>query len=125
MGATLIGVGLDVVDLDRFRAVLARTPTVAGRLFTEDERSYAAEQRDPTARLAVRFAAKEATMKALGVGLGAFAFQDVEVVRLASQAPSLHLRGRAAELAAARGVAQWQVSLTHGDLVAEALVIAL
>jgi holo-[acyl-carrier protein] synthase len=123
--AELIGLGIDVVDLDRFRAVLARTPGVAERLFTADEQAYAARHRDPAPRLAARFAAKEATMKALQVGLGAFAFRDVEIVRLESHAPVLHLSGRAETLARELGVSSWQVSMTHGDLVAEAVVIAL
>ena len=78
---TVVGVGLDAVDLDRFRALLARRPRLSGRLFTDGERAYAGQTADPVPRLATRFAAKEATMKALGVGLGAFAFADVEVVR--------------------------------------------
>ena len=125
MESPLIGLGIDVVDLDRFRRVLDRTPAVAERLFTDAEREYAGRQRDPTRRLAARFAAKEATMKALSVGIGAFAFRDVEVVGLASQAPSLRLSGRARSLADDLGVREWRVSLTHGDLVAQAVVVAL
>ena len=64
-------------------------------------------------------------MKALGVGLGAFAFRDVEVVKAPSGAPSLSLTGRAADLAARRGVTSWHVSLTHSGLVAEAVAVAL
>jgi holo-[acyl-carrier protein] synthase len=59
------------------------------------------------------------------VGLGAFAFRDVEVVKAPSGAPSLVLTGRAADLAARRGVTSWHVSLTHSGLVAEAVVVAL
>jgi holo-[acyl-carrier protein] synthase len=125
VGAQLIGVGIDVVDVDRFRAVLARTPGILARVFTDGERAYAERHRDPAPRLAARFAAKEATMKAMQVGLGAFAFRDVEIVRLESQAPELQLEGRAAELASALGVRRWHVSLTHGRLVAQAVVIAL
>ena len=76
----MIGVGIDAVDVERFRRSLARTPGLAERLFTAEERAYAAQRADPTERLAARFAAKEAVMKALGVGIGAFAFHDVEVV---------------------------------------------
>ena len=77
-------------------------------------------------RLAVRFGAKEAVMKALGVGLGSFAFRDVEVARDDdSGAPSLALHGAAAALAEARGVRAWQVSLTHTDSTAMAVVLAL
>ena len=121
----MVGIGIDAVELDRFRRVLARRPGVAGRLFTDDERAYAGRAHDGTHRLAGRFAAKEAVMKALGVGLGAFAFHDVEVVRAESGAPSLALRGRAASLAAARGVAGWRISITHTEQTAQAVAVAL
>jgi holo-[acyl-carrier protein] synthase len=121
----VIGVGIDAVDVDRFRRTLARTPRLVDRLFTADERAYASRSSDPTERLAARFAAKEAVMKALGVGLGAFAFNDVEVERAASGAPTLVLRGSAGALAADRGVREWKVSLSHTAHIAEAVVIAL
>ncbi len=120
----MVGIGIDAVEVDRFRRVLGRQPGLAGRVFTEAERSGVAG-RDPAPRLAARFAAKEAVMKALGVGLGAFDFHDVEVVPLASGAPTLVLSGRAAALADGLGVAGWRVSLTHTDSVAEAVVVAL
>ena len=118
------GVGIDTVDVDRFRAVLARRPGVAGRLFTAGELAYAGRSADPAPRLAARFAAKEAAMKALGVGLGAFGFHDVEVTRAESGEPSLTLTGTAAQLASQRGVEKWWLSLTHTALVAQALVLA-
>lgn len=121
----MIGLGIDLVDVDRLRASLVRTPTIVGRLFTSDERTYSESTRDPTGRYAARFAAKEATMKALGVGLGAVDWHDVEVVRQESGAPSLRVTGRAEALAEARGVRAWLVSLTHTGLVAQAVVAAL
>jgi holo-[acyl-carrier protein] synthase len=121
----LIGIGTDLVEVDRFRQALARTPALAGRLFTDGERAYAAQRADPTERLAVRFAAKEAVMKAMGVGLGAFALHDVEVVRDPSGQPGLALRGAAAALADERGVTRWLLTLTHTDRVAQAIAVAL
>ena len=120
----MIGIGIDAVEVARFRDVLARTPSIAGRLFTRGERAYADGHADPAPRLAARFAAKEAAMKALGVGLGAFGFHDVEVVNAEGGAPSLRVTGAAAALAAERGVTSWLVSLTHTDAVAEAVVVA-
>jgi holo-[acyl-carrier protein] synthase len=121
----VIGVGIDAVDVDRFRRSLARTPRLALRLFTDGERTYAAERSDPTERLAVRFAAKEAVMKALGVGLGAFAFREVEVVTdPESRAPGLRLCGQAQALAATRGVRRWHLSLTHTAHTAQAIAVA-
>jgi holo-[acyl-carrier protein] synthase len=122
--AGIVGVGVDAVDLDRFRAVLARRPRLAGRLFTDGERSYAALAPDPLPRLATRFAAKEAVMKALGVGLWSFPLADVEVARDGLDAPTLVLHGGAADLAGARGAARWHLSLTHSDTVAMAVVVA-
>lgn len=121
----MIGIGIDAVEIDRFRRVLARTPGVARRLFTENERAYGARFKDPAPRLAARFAAKEAAMKAMGVGLGAFAFHDVEVVRAPSGAPSLAVSGGAADLAATLGVTGFRLSITHTDRTAEAVVAAL
>ena len=121
----MIGIGIDVVELDRFARALARSPGVARRLFTEAERAYGTRGADPTAHLAARFAAKEAAMKALGVGLGAFGFHDVEVVRAPLGAPSLAVTGTAATLAAEQGVTGWRVSLSHTGRTAHAVVVAL
>jgi holo-[acyl-carrier protein] synthase len=121
----VIGLGIDAVDIARFRTVLARRPGMAERLFTAGERAYAAGQADPAPSLAARFAAKEAAMKALGVGIGAFRFTDVEVVRLASGQPALRVQGVAATLASQQGVGKWFVSLTHTSSLAEAVVAAM
>lgn len=120
----MIGIGVDVVEIERFRRSLARTPTMRERLFTPSELSDLAERADPVPSLAARFAAREAVMKSLGLGLGAFGFHDVWVVRADSGAPSLAVAGRAAVLADAAGVTRWHLSLTHSDLVAVAYVVA-
>jgi holo-[acyl-carrier protein] synthase len=121
----MIGVGTDLVDVDRFRRVLARTPGIAGRLFTVAEREYAEAANDPAERFAVRFAAKEAVMKALGVGLGEIRMADIEVVRADSGQPSLRMHGSAAELADQMGVTNWHLSLSHTSQVAHAIAIAV
>ena len=66
----MIGIGVDLVEVERMRTALARTPTLVGRLFTEGERAYAEAARDPAERYAARFAAKEAAMKVLGITRG-------------------------------------------------------
>jgi holo-[acyl-carrier protein] synthase len=119
------GLGTDLVEVERFRLALARRIALSDRLFTPGEQEYAHGQHDPVKSLAARFGAKEAVMKALGAGLGAFRFREVEVVREESGAPSLALHGAAAALAAERGVMAWQVSLTHTDSTAMAVVLAL
>ena len=120
----IVGIGTDLVDLDRFRATLARRPGLIDRLFTPGEREYAQRAADPTERLAVRFAAKEATLKALGVGIGAVDWHDIEVVRDGDEGPVLQITGRAALRATALGITSWRITLTHGDTIAQAVVLA-
>jgi holo-[acyl-carrier protein] synthase len=122
----VLGVGTDLVDLDRFRLAAERTPGILQRYFTDGEREYAARRRDPIERYAARFAAKEAVLKALGVGIGACELAEIEVVRDEdSGAPALVLHGKAAALAEERGVSEWKLSLTHTETAAHAIVIAL
>jgi len=120
----VVGVGIDAVDIVRLRSMLARRPGLAARLFTDGELAYAESAPDRVPRLATRFAAKEAVMKCLGVGLGAFGFHDVEVVRIGLDAPTLVIRGAAADLAAVAGIGRWHLALTHTDDLAAAVVVA-
>ncbi len=121
----LVGLGLDSVDIARFAGILARRPAMAERMFTAGERAYADQLANPVPSLAARFAVKEAVMKALGVGVGAFDWSDVEIERLPGGAPRLSVTGRAAVLAADKGVAAWHVSITHTQTVASAAVVAV
>jgi holo-[acyl-carrier protein] synthase len=120
----IVGIGTDLVDLDRMRQVLERTPSFATRVFTEGEQALAASRSDPVKPLAARFAAKEAVMKSLGVGLGEVNLIDIEVLRAESGAPSIVLHGSAVDVAAARGVDRFLVSLSHSDTTAIAMVVA-
>jgi holo-[acyl-carrier protein] synthase len=125
----VVGVGVDAVDVDRFRAVLERRPGLAARVFTESELADAGRHGDRAERLAARFAAKEAVMKALGRGVGSFALRDVEVVRAEgigsrAGAPSIRLGPGAARLAVDREVEHWHVSLSHTARMAIAMVVA-
>jgi holo-[acyl-carrier protein] synthase len=122
---TIVGVGTDLVEIERFRVAMQRRTRLPERLFSDDERAYAFRHRDPAPRLAARFAAKEAVMKALGVGLGAFKLRDVEVVRRRGGAPEVGLHGKAAVLADERGITAWHLSLTHSESMAMAVAIAL
>lgn len=122
---SVIGIGADLVELDRFRVALERTPSIVERLFTPAERAYAERRRDPVERFAARFAAKEAVLKALGVGIGGMAFREIEVVRARSGEPAVVLHGAASDLAAERGVRRWLLTLTHTERVAQAIAVAL
>jgi len=118
------GLGIDAVEVARFREVLDRRPGVLGRIFTIGERQDVATRVDPVPGLAARFAAKEAAMKALGVGLGAVDLAELEVRRSPGGAPRLELHGRALSLAARQGVERLEVSLTHTATLAAAVVVA-
>ena len=115
------GIGLDLVDIDRLERALGRRPRLAERLFTAAELEFAAGRRRPASHLAVRFAAKEAAIKALGA---AVAPRQVEVCGGGRTPPRLVLHERAAELADERGV-ELQVALTHTDRTAAAVVLAV
>lgn len=121
----MIGIGTDLVDVDRFRRSLVRTPGLRNRLFRPNEQVYAERAVNSAARFAVRFAAKEATLKALGLGLGSVALYDIEVVREPSGRPTLCLHGAAALKATEAGVSRWVLTLSHTDRVAQATVVAL
>lgn len=124
MGTSVIGIGIDAVDIDRFAIMLERTPSTRDRIFTTEEKDYAARFANPIPNLAVRFAAREATMKALGVGLGAFDLHDVWIRNEASGRPILEVEGAAQTLAREAGITRWSVSLTHTNVVAIAYVVA-
>jgi len=120
----VIGLGIDAVDIQRFERAMTRSPRLAQRVFTDAERDVASRRADAAAALAARFAVREATMKALGVGLGAFDFHDVSLDNVPGGKPSLRVTGRAAELARQRGVTTWHVSLSHTEHLAVAVVAA-
>lgn len=112
----IIGVGIDVVDIERFGESLARTPGLAARLFTPEEAT-----RMP-ASLAARFAAKEALAKALGAPVGMH-WHDAEIVSEESGRPVLEMRGSVLRRANDLGVGSVHVSLSHDAGIASAVVV--
>lgn len=121
----MIGIGVDLCEVDRMRAALGRTPTLRRRVFTDAEQAYCDRRNDPTERYAARFAAKEAVMKAMGVGMGACKWREIEVAKAPSGAPSVRLHGGALALAERLGVSDWRLTMTHTHRVAEAIAVAL
>ncbi|VAX40781.1 Holo-[acyl-carrier-protein] synthase [hydrothermal vent metagenome] len=119
--------GIDLVEISRFTEFLGRHPDRArDRLFTKAELEYAVGKKRETEHLAVRFAAKEAVLKALGTGWAqGIAWTDVEVTRDEAGRPGVALHRRAAQLAAERGIVSWLVSLSHTEQYAMASVIAV
>jgi holo-[acyl-carrier protein] synthase len=123
---TVIGVGIDLVDLGRVRALLTNKGDHAmTRLFTESEREYLASRPDPTGHAAARIAAKEAVYKAMqslpearGVG-----WREIEVSRDPEGRPAIRLHGLAERLSREVGGLRIQVSLTHSATSAGAIAV--
>jgi holo-[acyl-carrier protein] synthase len=115
-----MGIGLDMLEIERMERALERRPGLAARLFLPGELAYASGRGRPGQHLAARFCAKEAVTKALG--LDVFAPLDVEVVRGAGDV-GLALHGTARERAAAMGV-EVEISMTHTRSMAAAVAIA-
>ncbi|MCE9619008.1 MAG: holo-ACP synthase [Planctomycetes bacterium] len=123
----VVGVGIDLVEVARIaRMIEEHGERFLDRVFTAAEQQYAASgPKRRVERLAARFAAKEAALKALSIGLReGITWTDIECTHRADGSPMLTVRGRAAELAAQRGIDAWQVSLTHIEQMAAATVVA-
>lgn len=119
----IVGVGIDVAEIERFEAAMARTPGMAERLFTPAELLLPSGAPRGMASLAARFAAKEALAKALGAPPG-LQWLDAEVTTASSGRPHLTVQGTVAARATLLGVRSWHVSLSHDAGVASAVVIA-
>ena len=116
----MVGVGVDIVDIARFERALARTPRLRERLFGHPD---ASGEELNSASLAARFAAKEATLKALGGNIAGFSWHDIHVTREAGQRPELVLSGGVEARASARLVVSHHVSLSHDGGMAIAFVV--
>jgi holo-[acyl-carrier protein] synthase len=114
-------VGIDLLEVERLEEALARRPRLAERVFSTAELAYARSRRRPAMHLAARFAAKEAALKALGIG--GLGLGEVEVTGGDREPPALALSGRAAAAAHAQRV-ELAVSLPHSRQTAAAVVVA-
>jgi holo-[acyl-carrier protein] synthase len=121
----ITGIGIDVVQNDRIRDSIQRFgDRFLNRIYTQGEIDYCKKCSQPEIHYAARFAAKEAAFKALGTGWAAgVKWKDVEIERLPSGKPELHLYGEALNRATSAGAQRFYVSLTHDQLVSCAVVI--
>jgi holo-[acyl-carrier protein] synthase len=120
----IVGLGVDLARIARFREFVDNSSPVLERLFCPDEREYALARRDPAQALAARFAAKEAFFKALGTGMrDGLSWHQVCVRRDELGCPALALSGRAAEMLAQRGAQRALLSYSHDGDYAVAMVI--
>jgi holo-[acyl-carrier protein] synthase len=121
----VLGIGLDLVELERFRLLYGDfDPDVLDRCFTAGELTAVGTDTDRLTRLAARFAAKEAVLKTIGGLQDGIALTDVEIVSDGSSPPVARVSGGALTAAHARGITSWQISLTHGVHTAAAVALA-
>lgn len=121
----LAGVGVDIVEIARMERILQRTPRFARRVFTDEERTYCENTTRPAAHYACRFAAREATLKALGIGFeGCGRYDEVSVSVDASGRPQVVLKGAAATAAHEQGVLAIAISLSFTREMAVANAVA-
>lgn len=114
--------GIDMIEISRVEDGIARLgERFLNRFFTAGER---ADCDDQAHRLAARLAGKEAVAKALGTGIGEVGWRDIEIRCGERGRPTLHLHGAAVEVAAALGLTEWDISLTHNRTQAGAVVVA-
>lgn len=120
---TSLRTGIDLIEIERVEGAIQRHgERFLQRVFTPTELAQAGGS---PASLAARFAAKEATAKALGTGIGAVGWLEIEVLRECDQPPTLHLSGAAARRAAELDLTEWAVSLSHTRELAIASVVAM
>lgn len=120
------GLGVDIVEIERMEQILQRSPAFAARVFSEEERAYCERHHKPAVHYATHFAAKEAVLKALGTGFSqGIKFTDVEVGHDKNGRPVAVLHGRAAEIAAERGILELPLSLSRTSDTAVANAIAV
>lgn len=121
--ASVIGVGVDIVDVERFAGVISRTPTFVPRIFTERESKHESGGVRAAQSLAARFAAKEAVAKVL-VSTHGLQWHHCEILTRDDGEPVLEISGTVAEAAMARGIVTWHLSLSHDGGHAIAFVVA-
>lgn len=119
----ILGLGVDLADIDRVEDVLEKYPRFAQRCFTQHEQEYARKFAKPGRRLAARFAGKEAVMKSLGTGWRRLRWTDVEIT--GGGKPTVNLFNNAAKRAEMMGVTEVLVTITHTDDTALVMAIAV
>ena len=119
----ILGLGVDLADIERVGAVLGKYPRFAERCFTEHEREYAFRFARPERRLAARFAGKEAVMKSMGTGWRRIRWKDIEIT--GGGKPTVRMTGNAARRAEMLGVTEVLVTITHTDVSALVMAVAV
>jgi holo-[acyl-carrier protein] synthase len=120
----IVGLGVDICEIARMERAISRHRTLRDRVFTPEEIAYCDSKARPAESYAGRFAAREATIKALG-GYRGRLWQDISVTRHPSGAPAIRLDGNAKRRADALGVNEVLITFTHERTSAVAFAIAV
>lgn len=122
----MVGLGVDIVEIEKMRSILQRTPSFASRVFSIEEQIYCDSRSNPAAHYAVRFAAKEAVVKALGTGFTeSIGVQDIEIERAKNGRPLVKLSGAARQVAEREGILEISLSMSYTKTDAVACAMAL
>ncbi len=119
------GVGVDLVSIERIKNIYEKYPDrFLTRIFTDKEKTIFKQKNGPPASLAACFAAKEASLKAIGCGIGPAALNEVEIITVSGEQPSVKLYGEASRLAGNKNITTITVSMTHEPPFACAIAAA-
>jgi holo-[acyl-carrier protein] synthase len=120
----IVGLGVDICEIARMERAISRHPTLRDRVFTPEEIAYCDSKARPAESYAGRFAAREATIKALG-GYRGRRWQDISITRRPSGAPAVRLDGNAKRRADAIGITDVLITFTHEKTSAIAFAVAV
>ena len=120
----IFGIGTDIIEIDRVKKAMQRTPAILNRLFTEYEIAYFISRNMNMQHIAGGFSAKEAVVKALGTGIRGFSWKDVEILRGSSGKPMVKLYNKAKEIAANNKICTISISISHSENYSMAVAIA-
>jgi len=119
----IVGLGVDLAEIERVGRLLEKYPRFAQRCFTDHEREYAAGYARPERRFAARFAGKEAVMKSMGTGWRRVRWRDVEIT--GGGKPTVRISGTAQRRAEMLGITGFEITITHTDRDALVFVVAI
>ncbi|NLW24888.1 MAG: holo-ACP synthase [Clostridia bacterium] len=119
----LIGIGTDIIEIERIKKAIQTRPKLLERVFTKDELEYCQGKGNFFASLAARFAAKEAVSKALGTGFRGFKWQDIGIINDHLGKPQVIIKGKVKDKAEELGVTRIELSLSHCREFAVAMVV--
>lgn len=120
----IYGVGTDIVEIERLKKIVERTPKMLQRVFTAEEIKYCEKKGNMMQSFAARFAAKEAILKAVGTGIVGFSWTDMDISNLKSGKPVVTLSGRMAKFAEKNGITKVEISFSHVEETAVAFAVA-